>query len=305
MAHRPLSPTFPDLAALSLFVSVVELGSVSRAAELHGVSQPSASERLRNLERRLGVQLLVRSPTGSAPTPEGALVVEWSTAVLAAADELRVGVASLRSPARGQLAVAASYTIAEHLLPGWLGVLHAQHPDVAVALEVVNSSGVLDRVRAGAADVGFIESPGPTSGLASRTVGHDELVVVVAPDHPWAPRRSPVPATELAETPLVLREPGSGTRDALVVALAAVGLGPPVAAFELGSTASVKMAVAAGSGPAVLSRVAVEAEVRSGRLQVVPVASLDLHRVLRAVWGRGGRLAAAAATLVARAAGDG
>jgi DNA-binding transcriptional LysR family regulator len=304
MAHPPLPPTFPDLAALSLFVSVVELGSVSRAAELHGVSQPSASERLRNLERKLGIQLLVRSPTGSVATAEGALVVEWSAAVLAAADELRVGVASLRSPARGQLAVAASYTVAEHLLPGWLGVLHAKHPDVAVALEVVNSSGVLDRVRSGTADVGFIESPGPTTGLASRSVGHDELVVVVSPDHAWARRRSPVTATELAETPLVLREPGSGTRDALVVALAAVGLGPPVAAFELGSTASVKSAVAAGSGPAVLSRVAVEAEVRSGRLHVVPVAALDLHRTLRAVWGRA-RLAPAAATLVSRAAADG
>jgi DNA-binding transcriptional LysR family regulator len=304
MAHPPLPPTFPDLAALSLFVSVVELGSVSRAAALHGVSQPSASERLRNLERKLGVRLLVRSPTGSVATAEGALVVEWSAAVLAAADELRVGVASLRSPARGQLAVAASYTVAEHLLPGWLGVLHARHPDVAVALEVVNSSGVLDRVRSGAADVGFIESPGPTTGLASRTVGHDELVVVVSPGHAWARRRSPVTAAELAETPLVLREPGSGTRDALVVALAAVGLGPPVAAFELGSTASVKSAVAAGSGPAVLSRVAVEAEVRAGRLHVVPVAALDLHRTLRAVWGRA-RLAPAAATLVARAAADG
>jgi DNA-binding transcriptional LysR family regulator len=302
MALPPLPPTFPDLTSLSVFVSVVELGSVSRAAALHGVSQPSASERIRHLEQKLGVTLLQRSPRGSVPTPEGALVAEWSIAVLAAADQLRIGVASLGQAGGGQLDVAASYTIAEHLLPRWLGVLHARHPEVAVALEVVNSAAVLERVRSGAADVGFIESPGATAGLASRVVGTDELVVVVDADHPWAGRAGAVDGAELASTPLVLREPGSGTRDALLVALDTRGLGPPVAALELGSTASVKAAVAAGSGPAVLSRVAVEAEVRSGRLRVVPVDGLDLHRTLRAVWRRGGKLAAAAATLVARAA---
>jgi DNA-binding transcriptional LysR family regulator len=295
---------FPDLASLSVFVSVVELGSLSRAAAAHGVSQPSASERIRNLERKLGVPLLARSPRGSLPTPEGVLVAEWSAAVLAAADQLRAGVASLAKPSGGHLTVAASYTIAEHLLPRWLGVLHAKHPNVAVALDVVNSSVVLERVRDGAADVGFIESPGSTGGLAGRVVGSDELVVVVPAEHPWVKRRTPISPAELVATPLVLRESGSGTRDSLLVALSALDLGPPAAALELGSTASVKAAVVAGSGPAVLSRVAVEAEVRSGRLSVVPVDGLDLQRTLRAVWRRGGRLAAAAATLVAHAAED-
>lgn len=302
MALSPLPPTFPDLASLSMFVSVVELGSLSRAATAHGVSQPSASERIRHLERRLGVTLLQRSPRGSVPTPDGALVAEWSSAVLAAADQLRIGVASLGNQGGGHLDVAASYTIAEHLLPGWLGVLHARHPGVAVALEVVNSAAVLERVRDGAADVGFIESPGATAGLAGRTVGSDDLVVVVANEHPWSTRRAAVNAEELGSTPLVLREVGSGTRDFLAVALGGRGLAPPLAALELGSTASVKSAVAAGAGPAVLSRVAVEAEVRAGRLAIVAVEGLDLRRSLRAVWRRVGGLAPAAATLVGRAA---
>ncbi|MCO4835752.1 MAG: LysR family transcriptional regulator, partial [Acidimicrobiaceae bacterium] len=64
----PLGPSFPELASLDLFVSVVELGSVSRAAGAHGVAQPSASSRLKHLERQLGMTLLERSPSGSVPT---------------------------------------------------------------------------------------------------------------------------------------------------------------------------------------------------------------------------------------------
>lgn len=300
----PLPPTFPELSSLDLFCSVVELGSVSRAARAHGISQPSASARVRNLERQLGMELLHRRSGGSAPTADGLIVAGWAAAVVAAANDLAVGAEALRSRRRGHLRLVASFTVAEFLVPGWLAALQRASPGVGAELEVVNSTRVLEAVRAGRADLGFIESPGGTAGLAYRDVGGDELVLVVAPDHAWARRRRPLRPVELAGTALLTRETGSGTRDALEVALAAHGLRPAQPALELGSTAAVRAAVLGGSGPAVLSNLAVEADLLAGRLVAVPVADLDLARRFRVVWPTGQEPSGDAALLVTLAQGS-
>jgi DNA-binding transcriptional LysR family regulator len=103
---------------------------------------------------------------------------------------------------------------------------------------------------------------------------------------------------ELAATPIVLRERGSGTRDTLAQALAELGLEPrPL--MELGSTTAIKSAAMVGTGPAVLSALAVDAELRSGQLVAVPCAPLKLDRTIRAVWSGARPLAPPAARLVA------
>jgi DNA-binding transcriptional LysR family regulator len=298
----PLPPSCPDLASLDLYLSVVHLGSVSRAAAAHGMTQPSASQRIRQLERQAGVALLDRSPNGSTPTEAGALLADWADVVVAAAAELAAGLEALGAPADGRLRVAASLTIAEYLLPGWLGALQRAQRTARVELKVANSAAVIERVTDGRADIGFIESPGSTAGLSSRQIGEDELVVVVAVDHPWARRRSrAVPAARLAATPLVVREQGSGTRDALAEAIAAAGLVASEPILQLGSTTAVKEAAATGLGPAVVSRLAVAGEVATGRLVVIHVDGINLRRRLRAVWRPRETLAPLAAALLRRA----
>jgi len=109
--------------------------------------------------------------------------------------------------------------------------------------------------------------------------------VVAAPGHPWARRRRPLPLAQLAATPLVTREAGSGTRDTLTDHLAAQD--PPLAgriAVELGTSAAVRSAIAAGIGPGVLSRLAVRDDLVLGRLVAVEVAGPPVHRRLSAVW---------------------
>lgn len=298
----PLPEPVVDLASLDLFATAVRVHSLSQAAAEHGLSQPSASKRVRSLERTLGVTLLDRSPTGSTPTPQGALVAEWGDAVLDATHRLLDGVTALRARSTGRLRVAASYTIAEHLLPDWLGALRARYRDAAVQLAVINSAGVIEKVQAGSVDLGFIETPSLPTVVASEVVDHDELVVVVPPGHPWARRRRPLRAESLARTPLVVREPGSGTREALERAVAAAGLTLAPPALELGSTTSVLHAVAQGAAPTVISALAVARERSSGELVVVPVDGLDLHRPLAAVWRRGSSRSGLARALVAIAA---
>lgn len=273
----------PNVASLDLFVSVVHLGSLSAAAVAHGISQPSASARIRQLERQLKVELLTRGPNGSTPTAAGALVAEWAQQVLDSLDSLLTSTSALRS-AGTSVRVAASYTIAEHLLPRWLGSFRRTHPDIAVELEVLNSAAVLERIHRGGVQLGFIENPSPIDGLHAQTVAHDELVVVVDPDHPWARRRRPLTAAQLAGTALVSREEGSGTRDSLTTALATAGLEPVAPALVLASTSAVRAAVESGAGPAVLSWLTVADSIANGRLVQVGLDGLDLHRDLRAVW---------------------
>lgn len=293
----PLRPRVVDLGPYDVLASVATLGSMGRAAAEHGVSQAAVSARVRALERALGMTLLERSPRGTRLTPHGALVVDWARAALDAAEALEAGIASLHAQQSSRLRVAASLTVAEYLLPRWLVALRARHPATAVSLSSHNSTDVAADVLAGRADVGFVEGPSVPDELDGQVVGRDHLTVVVAPDHPWAGRRRGVDAALLTATPLVSREPGSGTRSALDAALGE----PAEPVLVLASTTAIKNAVAAGVAPAVLSSLAVAGELAAGTLVAVPVAGVALERRLAAVWPRGRPLAGPAAELVALA----
>lgn len=278
-----LPPSTPDLLALELLDSIAELGSLGRAAARHQMSQPAVSMRMSQLERRLGVSLLLRTPSGTRLTPAGERVVTLSRRVLGEAQAMMTGIEALVAAESSHLRVAASLTVAEHLLPGWLAALHQESPDVVLSVEVTNSAKVLDRVRDGLADVGFVEGHEHRApGLRAVPVRSDRLVVVVAPAHPWSHRATPLTGAELAATELIVREAGSGTREILADALAPWG--GIRSRLELGSSAAILAAAQRGEGPAVLSALAVQTDVDAGRLVIVATEGIDLARVLRAVW---------------------
>lgn len=279
----PLSHRVPDLGAMELLLAVARHGSLGRAARELGITQPAASSRIRSMERLLGVALVDRSPRGSRLTDAGALVTDWARRVVEAAEAFDAGAQALRGRRDSRLRVAASMTIAEYLLPGWLIALRAQRPGTAVSLLAGNSAAVAQRLLSGEADLGFVEGLSVPEGLDGTVIGHDRLVVVAAPSHAWARRRAPLSAAELATAPLILRERGSGTRQVLDAALSEYGgLEEPL--LELASTTAVKAAAVSGAGPAVLSELAVTEELSARRLTRIPLEGLDLRRGLRAVW---------------------
>ena len=294
-----MSRVWPDLAVLAVLVAVDDLGSLGAAARREGMAQPNASRAVRRLESELGVPLLRRGPRGSALTSQGTVVVHWAREVVADAGRLLEAAETLREARRAELAVGASMTVAEHLVPAWLGELRRHHADLRIQLQVHNSTQVFEQVETGACDVGFVESPSVPRGLYSCTVAHDRLVVVVTPAHPWARRRKALLPDELAATPLVVREPGSGTRTTLDDALRDLPRAEPL--LELASGAAVRTSVLAGVGPAVVSTLAVRDQVEAGTLRVVEVEGLALTRRLRAVWREPRRLTGPAAELVATA----
>lgn len=277
----------PELGALALLLAVADHGSLGAAAREVGVAQPNASRSLTRLERQLGLTLLERRPQGATLTPAGLAVAGWARQVIAAMDELQLGAAALASSSGEAVVVAASQTVAEYLLPGWLAGLRAAGRDGHVDIKVLNSAAVIEGVRSGAIGLGFVESSTPIAGLNTSAVARDQLVAVVAPGHPWATRRRAVSATQLAATPMVVREAGSGTREvlqrALILALGSdADIAPP--ALELSSNAAIRVATMAGTAPAVLSRIAVADAIAAGSLRQVTVSGLDLRRTIRAVW---------------------
>jgi DNA-binding transcriptional LysR family regulator len=329
-----------DLGALRALREVGRHGSIAAAATVLGVTQQALSARMRTLERSLSITLLARTPTGSHLTEQGRLVVGWAEDVLDAADRLDAGVRSIRSGVTHRLAIAASQTVAEHLVPHWLVELRAleqagagqgnaeragaepasadqasarpagaeqagaeqagaglagagqagagraaDDTPTVVELTVANSTAVIELVRDVKVRLGFIETPHLPADLVTAHLRDDEMLVVTAPGHPWARRRRPLSLAEVAATPLVMREAGSGTRDTLTDYFAAHH--PPLSArvaMELGTSAAVRSAIAAGVGPGVLSRLTVRDDLVLGRLVAIEVAGPPLKRQLTAVW---------------------
>lgn len=287
-------PQRVSLAALEVLVASDAHGSISAAARALGISQPSASATMRRLERDLGLELVARTSRGTTLTDAGRAVATWAQTVLAASDRFEQGVAALRRAPTPRVRLAASMTIAEHLVPRWLTQLSAEsarRPDVE--LIVRNSHDVMDLVLADDADLGFVEGASVRRGLRSRTIMRDTLVVIVGPQHPWARRRTArASLAELVAARLVIREEGSGTRDILEHGLAAAGAHLPEHLPHLGSTAALKTAVQYSDTVTVLSELAVADDVARGSLVRIEVPGLSLDRRLRLVWKDGAELSA-------------
>jgi DNA-binding transcriptional LysR family regulator len=279
----------PDIDALQLLSAAVRYGSISAAARESGVTQQTASARLRGVERQLGLELFRRTPHGVVPTPAGETLASWAEDVLAGAERFRAGVETLRDERSRELTVAASQTVAAHMVPSWLVALRvrqvrAGRAPTAVRLLTANSVEVEELVRSGPADLGFIESPVLPAGLSQTSVRTDALVLVVAPGHPWA-ARDEITMEEVANAELVAREEGSGTRQTWEAAVRAhLQRDPAPPAVVLPTSAAVRSAVAEGLAPALLSGLAVADDVRLGRLAEVPMTGPPVVRPISALW---------------------
>lgn len=299
--HSYMGTNWVELEVLELFVAIVDEGSIGAGARTVGMAQPNASRLIAELEVRADTTLLDRSPRGSSPTEAGGVLGVRARAVLAAARELDDWIDTRRTAGEPRrLRVGASLTIADTLLPSWLAELRRRAPQLSADVTVLNSTQILDQVEDGALHIGFVETPYVPVRLNAMVVEEDELVVVIDPGHEWADKQGKVGVAELARTPLVVREEGSGTRDGLRQLLG--GAVPVAPAQVLSSNAAVRVAVTAGAGPAVLSTLAVRPQLDSGELLRVPLDGPAVYRPLTAVWSGPHRLTGHTAELVRIAA---
>jgi len=276
-----------DLRRLEVFVKVAELASFSRAAEALYLTQPTVSEHVRGLEEDLGVQLLDRLGRGATPTPAGELLLGYARRLLALTREARQAIGRFQGRMIGELVVGGSTIPGEYLLPALIGQFKAKYPDISISLRIAGSRQVNEWIEEGRVEIGVVGARPSSRALVARELMPDTMVIVVGADHPWA-RRGSVTVHDIMAEPLVLRERGSGSREALERAVAASGrdLSAFRIAGEMGSTQAVKQAVRAGIGVALVSKHAVQDECRARLLACVEVADLEVHRSFHLVTHR-------------------
>jgi DNA-binding transcriptional LysR family regulator len=268
-----------DLRRLEIFAKVAELGSFSRAADSLFLTQPTVSEHIRALEDELGVQLLDRLGRGAAPTRAGQLFLGYAQRILALSREARQAIDHFQGRMSGELVVGGSTIPGEYLLPALIGAFKTKYPEICVTLLIGDTRQVTEWVEEARAEVGVIGAKPTSRALDSRELTTDELVVVVPAGHPWAARDA-ITLAELRGEPIVMRERGSGSREAVERALESIGL--DLAALrvtgEMGSTQAIKQGVRAGIGISLISKRAVEDECRARLLHCVKVRDLTVTR---------------------------
>ncbi len=268
-----------DLRRLEIFAKVAELGSFSRAAEALFLTQPTVSEHVRALEDELGVQLLDRLGRGAQPTPAGRLLLDYAARMLALGREARQAIDRYQGRVSGALVIGGSTIPGEYVLPALVGAFRAKHPEVSISLLIGSSRDVSLWVEEGRAELGVTGARPSARALHAKAIMSDELVIVVPAEHPWAERKT-VSLADVRAEPLVVRERGSGSREALERALGGAGLdlGACRVVGEMGSTQAIKQAVRAGVGVSIISRRAVEDECRARQLAALPIRDLKVDR---------------------------
>ena len=282
-----------NLNQLKVFCEVVERRGFTRAAEALYLTQPAVSRQVQELERSFGVDLFEQIGKRIYPTEAGTTLYNYAKDIFHTLDDLEVEINQLKGLKAGHLRIAASATAGTYLLPPLLGSFKRKYPGVEVSLEIYNSQQVEQRLlQYQQLDLGVTERPVSEDALYSEPFDTDQLVVIVSTDHPLADKGA-ITAKQLQGERFILREPGSGTRTLLDEEFARLSLRVrPI--MELGSTAAVKQAVAAGLGVSVVSSRSIQLEAEAGLLKTLQCPDMRLVREIRYVHHKDKRLSRAA-----------
>lgn len=266
-----------NLHPLRVFLVAARLLNFSRAAEELHISQSAVSTHVKTLEMQVGVPLFDKRGRHVELTDAGTMLRDYGQRIFSLVDETSQAMNRVKGGKWGKLRVAADTTAGVYIVPAFLGLFRQQFPDVAISLDVVNRSQVVEGLRLRQADIAVMgQVPDPPEQWDAKPFLDNELVVIGCPQHPWATRQQ-VSLRELSDTPLLVREPGSGTRKALERLLDRVGLSLNIA-MELGSNSTIKQAVIHGLGVAVISRRVIELELSAGRLVILDVEGFPIRR---------------------------
>jgi DNA-binding transcriptional LysR family regulator len=272
------------LHQLRIFKTVVDRDGVSRAAEALSLTQPAVTHQVQTLSRSLGQALFQPGRRPLELTPVGRALFERAGRILSLVDETGELIDDLVGARRGSVRVAGDTTVGVYVLPDALAAFQREHPDVELSLEVVNRARLRELLLAGEADIGVTGHLWDDDLLEAEALLDNELMCFSAPDHPLR-GREPLEPHDLLDGPLLLREPGSGTRASAEAILREHGVEPRVG-MQIASNGALKRAVAGGLGVTVLSTFAVRLELHLGQLHPLRVRGFPVKRQWHVLWAR-------------------
>jgi DNA-binding transcriptional LysR family regulator len=269
-----------DNSRLVVFRAVAEHLSFRKAAEKLHLTQPAVSLQIKALEEDLGVQLFDRAGAQIALTGAAIILLRYCREVSKLLLDAEHEISALSGEHAGQLALGASTTIAQYVLPRLLGEFQRQHPRVQTTLISGNTEHIVDAVEKKQIVLGFIEGPARSREVRTVPFLEDELVLIASTAHEWAARTS-ISLSEVTSFPLLMRERGSGTRHVIEIALERQGVKPKSlqVVMELDSTEAIKSAVDAGLGIGFVSLWAIEKDQRlNNSFKIVRLEGLTIKR---------------------------
>lgn len=262
------------LPQLRVFEASVRLGSLARAAEELHMAPPTASVQIKKLTETIGLPLLEQVGKRMYPTDVGRRVYDGCNDVFRALGSLEDALDEMRGLATGQLSIAVAST-ARYFAPRLLGAFAQHHPGIRPRLHIDNSGAVMERLRRNEDDLYLLADPEPASDVMVQALVPNPLVVVARADHPLVVQPD-VAFARVAMEPFLMRENGSGTRDATLKMFARHGLAPKTR-MELSSNEAIREAILAGMGVSILSRYTLGIEPEPIGLACVDVQGFPLQ----------------------------
>jgi DNA-binding transcriptional LysR family regulator len=288
-----------NLHDLHTFVSIAQLGGVTRAAgQLHR-SQPAITRRVKLLEDQLGVPLLERGPGGSKLTEAGRTFLPYAEAILAAFKDGRQAVQALQGEDHGVVSLAIVGTLAGTTIVEQLRGFSARHRNARLDLRTANSFEVSDMVRRGEASLGLRYFGDPSPELISQQISEEKIVLVCSAQHKWGGRRLRDPQRLRTDQWLAL--PMTRHRDSfahLVARQLASAQLDDVPIMAIDSLTAQKRLIEAGIGIALLPESSIQEELRLGTLRTIDIPHLQTTVPIHVLYRKNGYLTGAARTLL-------
>lgn len=280
----------PTLAGLRAFVAVAERRQFSGAAVALGVSQSTLSQALSGLEAGLGTRLVERSTRRVFLTPEGAELLPRAQAVVEATDAFTAAAAGTSDPLRAGMRLGLIPTVAPYVLPTVLAGVAEQLPGLTLRVTEDQTERLLAVLREGALDAALIALPAETAGVSAIPIYDEDFVLALPPGHPLAGKRR-VPATALADLPLLLLDEGHCLRDQALDVCRMAGASEK-SEFQATSLETLRQMVAAHVGVTLLPVLSVKPPVaRSEDIHLVPFRDPPPSRRIAMAWRRSSAMA--------------
>ena len=271
-----------NLVQLETFRRLATEENFTRTAEQLNLTQPAVTQHVRALQDHFHVKLVDLVGRRTVLTDAGRFLAARAALLLGNVEALEREMREFADVRAGELRIGATVTIGTYALPDLVARFRAVSPAILLRVEVENTQAMALAVKSGRVSLALVEGPLVDDDLEIEPYADDELVLVVAPSHPFAKRRKGVRARDLGEEPFIFREEGSGTRTQVERALLAADITPRVV-LTLPTGEGIVRAVELGIGIAIVSRLVAEAPVRDGRIACVPLVDLEFKRTFRIV----------------------
>ena len=274
---------------LKVFETVARRLNFTRAAEELFITQPAVTRHVKELERLLDARLFKREGRGIVLTGEGSRLLIHSRRILKEYEALNEDMATTGNvPVSGELNLGASSTMAQYVLPPLLALFSRLYPDIRIRLKSGNTEEIEQAVQDETVQLGIVEGTATRKDLHYLPFLADEIILAGGTQAAPAPRDG-LTAAQLSGIPLIMREPGSGTRRIVEEALKAQGVSPSKlhVLMTLGNTESIKLYLEHSSACSFLSSLAVREELKKGNLKRIPLRHMEIRRSFHFATGHG------------------